>query len=358
MRRVDAFQQRHTPFAFIFAIIKKFGDDNAGTLSAQLTYSMFTTVFPLLLVLVTVLDLVLAHDPAWRLRVLHSTFGEFPIVGHTLATDIHPLHRSSEIGIAIGLILLLYGSTGLAGAGLFVMEQIWNLPGAGRPNYVTRLTRSLVFLAVLAVGVVLTTVLSGFGTFGNHNVALGILSELVAGLLNVALYLVAFRVLTPKQVATNCLVPGAVVAGILWTVLQAVGGYVVGHDLRGASEEYGLFALVLGLLAWMYLAARVTVYAAELNVVLARRLWPRGMVQPPLTAADMESMAAQATQNRRRPEQHVETHFVVAPQTQDEYRDNDFKLDERAGLVRKEPNDDPTERSGPATEHRGAKEPR
>jgi YihY family inner membrane protein len=339
LRRIDAYQQRHTPLAFVFAVLKKFGDDNAGNLTIQLTYSMFTTVFPLLLVLVTILDIVLAGEPSWRAHVLHSTFGQFPIVGRTLATDIHPLHRSSVLGLVVGLLGLLYGSTSLASSGLFVMAQVWNLPGSSRPNYATRLGRCLVFLAVLAVGLALSTVLSGFGTFGRHNEILGILSELLAALLNVALFFVAFRVLTPKQVATRCLRSGAVLAGIVWTVLQALGGYVIGHDLRGASETYGLFAIVLGLLAWIYLGARVTVYAAELNVVRERRLWPRGMIQPPLTHADQESLAYQATQNRRRPEQSVHTEFDSAPQTQDEYRDNDYAPAKGRGLVRNEPDE-------------------
>jgi uncharacterized BrkB/YihY/UPF0761 family membrane protein len=153
------------------------------------------------------------------------------------------------------------------------------------------------------------------------------------------LYFAAFRVLTPKPVTSKCLVHGAVLAGIVWTVLQALGGYVVGHDVKGASETYGLFAIVLGLLAWIYLGARVTVYAAELNVVLARRLWPRGLIQPPLTHADQESLASQATQNRRRPEQSVHTEFDSAPQTQDEYRDSGYTAAKGKGVVRKEPDE-------------------
>jgi uncharacterized BrkB/YihY/UPF0761 family membrane protein len=105
------------------------------------------------------------------------------------------------------------------------------------------------------------------------------------------------------------LVPGAVLAGVGWTVLQALGGFVVGHYLKDDSAVYGLFGIVLGLFAWIYLIAELTVYAAELNVVLARRLWPRAMVQPPLTDADRRSMAAQALQNQRRPEQRVDVSF-------------------------------------------------
>ena len=93
-----------------------------------------------------------------------------------------------------------------------------------------------------------------------------------------------------------------------YTLLQLLGTYLVHHYLH-SDAVYSVFATVLGLIAWISLAVRVTVYAAEINVVLARRLWPRSIVQPPLTEADRASMALQALQNQRREEQHVEVTF-------------------------------------------------
>jgi YihY family inner membrane protein len=281
-------------------------------LVSNLAYSAFLAIFPLLLILVTVLDLVLSGHPSLRNSVLHSTFAEFPIVGSDLVKNIHALHRSSVLGLAIGLVGLLWGSMGLAQAGLFAMAQTWNLPGPERPNFVKRLGRSVAFVAVLGVGLAISTFLAAFGTFGRHNVWLGVLGELVAAVVNVGQYALAFRVLTPKVISTRKLIPGALVGGVAWTVLLAVGGYLIGHDLRNDSAVYGLFGMVLGLLAWVYLGAEISIYAAEVNVVIARRLWPRGMVQPPLTAADQQSMALQATQNQRRPEQQVAVTFTEA----------------------------------------------
>jgi YihY family inner membrane protein len=313
LRRADALQQMHRGPAVVFGVVKKFGDDNGGNLAVQLTYSMFMTVFPLLLLLVTVLGIVLAHDPGYRQRLLNSAFGEFPVVGTQLAHNIHALRRASLFGLVVGLVGLVYGSTGLAQSGQYAMAQIWNIPGAQRPGFATRVIRSLIFLAVLGTGLVITTALSGFGTFGRHDFWLGLAGEVAAALANVVLYVAAFRILTPRPIGTRELVPGAVVGGVAWTVLQALGGYVVGHDLKGASPVYGVFGFVLGLMAWIYLGATLAVYAAEVNTVLSRHLWPRGLVHPPLTAADQRSLGLQAIQNQRHPDQQVRSTFRSRP---------------------------------------------
>ena len=339
MRRIDGFQQHHLVPSFVLGVIKKYGDDNAGNLAIQVTYAMFITVFPLLLLLVTIMSIVLAGNPSERTRVLHSALVQFPIIGQQLGQNIHVIKRSSVFGLVFGIAGLVYGSTGLAQAGLYSMEQIWNIPSAERPNYFIRMIRATIFLGVLAVGLFLTTALSGFGTFGKHDFWLGTLGELLAIVVNVALYLGAFRTLTPRQVNTRSLIPGVIIGGVAWTILQAAGGYMVGHYLRGASAVYGFFGLVLGLVAWIFLGAEVTLYAAEINTVLHHRLWPRGLVQPPLTEADQRSLTFQVTQNQRRPEQEVSTYFRERPMTQDEYRERGYQSEKVAPETEHQPPD-------------------
>jgi uncharacterized BrkB/YihY/UPF0761 family membrane protein len=225
---------------------------------------------------------------------------------------VHELRRSSIVGLIVGLVVLIYGATGLAQAGLFTMEQVWNLPGPARPGYLQRLGRAVLFLALLGAGVIVTTLLASLNTYGHNAPILAILAQIAAAVVNMAMYLGAFRVLTPKSVPSRWLLPGSVVGGIAWTVLQVLGTYLVHHFLH-SSSAYGVFATVLGLLAWIYLGVQATVYAAEINVVLARHLWPRAMVQPPLTEADRRSMALQALQNQRRPEQHIQVTFTDRP---------------------------------------------
>ena len=273
----------------------------------------------MLLLLVTILGIVLGHDPSLRLRVLHSALAQFPVVGTNLGNNIHAIERRSWIAFTVSILGLIWTCTGLARGGLFAMSQIWNLPGPVRPNFVTRLGRSVTFLVVLALGLIVSTAVASLGTVAGHGVVLGGLVDLAAAVVNVGQYFLAFRILTPRVVASRCLVPGAVLGGVLWTVLQAVGAILVWHALRGVSEFYGTFAIVLGLLAWIKLGVNLTVYAAEFNTVLERHLWPRNLAQPPLTVADQASLAAQATENQRRPEQRVEVTFIEPPATQEEF---------------------------------------
>jgi YihY family inner membrane protein len=312
IRAVDRTQQRYRPTAFVFGVIKKFGDDNAGMLVTNLAYAGFVSVFPLLLILVTVLVNLASGDPALRADVIGAATRQFPYIGQQLAQNIHVLKRATVPGLITGLLLLVWGVTRLAQAGLFTMQQVWNMPGPSRVPYLPRLVRSVIFLVLLAVGLAVSTALAGLVTYGRHTVVLTVVAQVLAFFANVLLYFFAFRVLTPKGVRWRTLVPGSIAGGAFWTIVQALGAYLVHHYLRSASV-YGVFATVLSLLAWIYLGVEGTVYAAEINVVLARRMWPRAIVQPPLTEADRVSMALQALQNQRRPEQQIEVTFTDRP---------------------------------------------
>jgi uncharacterized BrkB/YihY/UPF0761 family membrane protein len=155
-----------------------------------------------------------------------------------------------------------------------------------------------------------TTALASLASLGGHSLLVVLGNLAASAAVNTGLFLIAFRVLTPRQVPTGRLLLGAAVAGVLFTLLQAAGGYLVGHNLKHAQQVYGFFAIVLGLLAWLYLSAQVTLYGAEVNVVRARRLWPRSILQPPLTQADQRALIDLAKQEERRPEQAINVQFT------------------------------------------------
>ena len=315
IRKADATQQRHRPTAFVFGVVKKYGDDNGGVLVSNLAYSAFVSLFPLLLILATILGLIASADPSFRASaVKNAATGQIPVIGTMLtgANGVGELHRASLIGLIVGLLFLIWGVTGLAQAGLFTMAQVWNLPGPARPGYVQRLGRAVLFLGLLGGGVIVSAGLSSLTNYLHQGFWFKLLIEVVTTAFNFGMYLGAFRALTPKGVPTRSLLPGAVTGGVLWTLLLLLGTWLVHHFLHSDSV-YGVFGIVLGLLAWIYLAVEMTVYCAEINVVLLRRLWPRSVVQPPLTEADRASVALQALQNQRRPEQHIEVTFDDRP---------------------------------------------
>jgi YihY family inner membrane protein len=281
IKRVDAFQQRHGITAFGFAVAKKYGDDRGGMLAAVITYYGFVALFPLLLLFVTVVGFALHDKPGLQHDLLKSALSDFPIIGTQLRRNIHGL-QGSGLALAIGLLGLLWGSLGVAQAAQHTMAEVWDVPERLRPGFGPRLARALLIVGLLALGTVATTVITGFTTATGQSVALRVVTLGLTLGANVVLYIAAFRVLTPKPVETRDLVLGAVVAGVLWTVLQTVGSYLIEHQLRHSSEVYGFFAIVLGLLAWLYLGAQVLVYSAEVSVVRARRLWPRSLVPPPV----------------------------------------------------------------------------
>jgi len=210
IRRVDATQQRHKPSAFVFGVVKKYGDDNGGVLVANLAYSGFVSLFPLLLILVTILGLVASGDPALRQQVLNAVAKQVPLIGHQLAGNLHQLRRSSVLGLIVGIVALIWGTSSLAQAGLFTMAQVWNLPGPERPGYLQRLGRAALFLGVLGLGVIVTTLLTALGTYGHIGLVIFVLLEALAVATNIGMYFIAFRVLTPKVVQARRLLPGAI----------------------------------------------------------------------------------------------------------------------------------------------------
>ncbi|HWG28876.1 YihY/virulence factor BrkB family protein [Actinospica sp.] len=309
--KLDAFQQRHHAIAFPIAVWRKFSDDQAGNLAALVAYYAFLSTFPLLLVLVTVLGMVLAGSPRLQQDVLNSALSEFPVIGQQLRANVHSLGRSGT-GLVIGLVLTFLGARGVANAMQNAMNQVWEVPRHARPGFPSSWLRSFALIATIGLGVIVTTVLSGVGAWSGHTF-LGVwgrvLSIALSLLLNIGLFWLGLRVATAAAVTWRQLRMGAILSAVIWQLLQFLGGYVVAHSLRHASELYGTFGLVLGLLAWFHLQAQLTLYAVEADVVRARKLWPRSLFPPPLTDEDRAAMRSYAKVEQRRPEVRVETHF-------------------------------------------------
>ncbi len=316
--RLDHYQRDHPWAGFPLAVIYKFVDDQGGYLAALLAYYGFLSLFPLLLLLVTVLGFVLEGDPGLQQQVLSSTLSQFPIIGDQLRNNIASV-QGSVPALVVGLLGSLYGATGVAQAGQNAMNTLWAVPRHRRPNPLRSRVRSLRSVAFLGTGMVLTTVLSGmFASGGAFGRELGLVGTVVAVLVsilgNAALFLGGFRLLTARQVPLRAFLPGALAAALAWQVLQLLAALLVATQLKRASEIYGLFAIVLGLVGWLYVTALITLLCAEVNVVRCQGLWPRSLLTPftddvDLTDADERQYTAQATAQQAKGFERIEVSF-------------------------------------------------
>lgn len=303
IRAFDRFQRRHPPLAIPIAVLRNFSDQEGGSAAALIAYWGFFSIFPLLLVFTTILGFVLQSDESIEHSVVHSALKQFPIIGS------HPGTLSgSGVALAIGLAGALFSGLGVTLAAQKAFNRVYAVPHREQPNFLLSRWRGLKLLLVVGVLQVLSTIASGLVTGGLGGPLLSIAGIAISLLLNLALFSVAFRFLTDRSVPTHDLRPGIVLATLGWELLQALGGLYVKHVVKGASETYGTFATVIGLLAWLYLGGRIVVYAAEINVVLRHGLWPRSLMDPP-EPADRRARAALAKMEERDDRETIEVEF-------------------------------------------------
>lgn len=285
LARFDGYQQSHAVLGFPLAVVKKFGDDSAGNLAAVIAWSAMLAVFPLLLLLITVLGIVLRGDESLQHRILQSALVEFPVIGQQLQMNINSLNRSG-VGLIVGLIGTFLGTRGVANALQNALNTVWGIPRERQPGFPWNAMRSLAIVVVLGIGLIVTATLSGFGGgTGAIGAGLRIAAIAVAFALNVVVFSVVFR-LAVVEIAWKDLWLGALLTALGWEALLTVGGYLIAHDVKNMSAVYGTFALVLGLMSWLYLQAEITLYAVEIDVVRVQRRWPRSMVTHAPAATD------------------------------------------------------------------------
>ncbi|HET7398113.1 MAG TPA: YhjD/YihY/BrkB family envelope integrity protein, partial [Intrasporangium sp.] len=281
--RLDAFQRRRHWAGFPIAVVYKFVDDQGTYLAALVAHYGFLSLFPLLLLLTSVLGFALQGNPDLQHQILTSTLSQFPVIGDQLRTTGL---TGSGTGLVIGLLGSVYGGLGVAQAVQHVMNVAWGVPVHRRPNPLLARARSLLLLGTAGLAVAATTVLSALGAsadaFGATTVGAGltVLLTLASVVVNAGVFLLAFHIATARDLRWRDSVPGALLAALAWQLLQWFGAFLVGHELKNATVLGGVFGLVLGLLAWLFVAGTAIVLAVEVNVVLTKRLWPRALLTP------------------------------------------------------------------------------
>jgi membrane protein len=310
VRRFDAYQQQHRGMALPVAVVKKFGDDQGGNLAALVAYYAFFSLFPLLLVFTTILGFVLRDNPGAQQSVENSVLHQLPIIGSQIR--LHSLN-GSVLALVIGLVTSLLAGLGVTGAAQNAMDRVWAVPFKERPNFLQSRLRGLGLLTFLGLLFIISTAASGIVSGGFGGVGDLIVGYVIALVVNFALFFAAFRLMTVSVIPSRDLRVGVIVAGVLWTILQALGGYFIGHVLNKQSDAGKTFGLVIALLVWLHLGAQVMLYSAEINVVVTRRLWPRSLFGPPDAPADKRTLRALAKVEERSDQQHIDVAFETAP---------------------------------------------
>ena len=268
---IAGLEARYRTVAVVLAVQRKYREERAGYLAATIAYYAFLSIFPLMLVLVTLLGYALEGDPQRQRDVVDSALADFPVLGPQLQSNVHPLHGNG-LALVVGIGIALWAATGVCLALEYAFDRIWGVPSKRRASFVWARLRALAWIAVLGGVTLAGAIVGGLSSSTvSYGAAARILAVAVSLVLSFSVFLTAFRVLTSARPTFREVLPGALIATVAWEVLLSVAGYYVAHQLRNASNTYGTFAFVIVLLGWLYLAATIAVLAAELNAVLAQR---------------------------------------------------------------------------------------
>jgi uncharacterized BrkB/YihY/UPF0761 family membrane protein len=303
---LDHWQRRHRAAALAYAVVKKFGDDNANQYVVALGWYGFVAIYPLLLVVITIFGFIGAASLG---HSVVSTLHEFPVVG----TEFNPASskslQGSDLGLVIGLVALLYGAQGVTQTVEQAMAGVWHVPQIEMPGFASRLARSLIALGTIGGAFVVNASIATIVTNNHVSLAIRVPALVAMTLLNLVLYTAVFWVTTPSGAGPRELLVGAALASLGFTFLITLGSGLVQHQLRHSSATYGQFGLVIGLVGFLFLLAKISLYGAELNPVLVRHLWPRGITNTDPTEADDQVLSGIVLQMRRREDQVIAVRF-------------------------------------------------
>jgi len=315
--RVDDFQRRHRVLGVPVAIVYKFFDDQGGYLAAVLTHYSFLAILPLLLIASSVLGFVLQNDPTLQQEILTSALAQFPIVGDQLGRPEGI--QGSTSAVVVGILAATYGAIGLGQAAQNAVNVAWAIPRNSRLNPIHSRLRSLVGVVLAGLALALVVLITSFSSHVeafNADLGGGVHWLVVAATVAVSAGVLALmmRVSTPQKEGLREVLPGAVLIAVLWQLLQMLGGVYVSNVIKDASAMNAIFAVVLGLVALLYIASVMAILGLETNAVLAKRLYPRALLTPftdsvRLTDADRRVYREYAQAQRHKGFEQVQVTF-------------------------------------------------
>ena len=246
------------------AVHQRVGDVGGGPLSSSIALAAFLSLFPLLLLGISVVGFVSAGRTDFPQEVIRQ-LGLTGEAAERMLDTIGQAEDSRRAASVVGFLGLLWAGLGVVGTLEQALNATWQVKGRGlvsRPIGLAWLTGAgVLFLCSLALSSVASS-LPGPAIVPTVVVGLG---------LDVVLFLWMFRTLTNAPVGWRDLLPGAIAGGVGLEVLKLAGTLYVPRAVASASALYGSLGVVFAILAWLALAGRLVLYASAYNVIRYER---------------------------------------------------------------------------------------
>ena len=283
--KIDDFQLKRRYLSFIYSVYKKYGQDKGGYQSALIAYYGFLSFFPLLVAILSVAQLSILRSQNLRSDVLKALNTYLPIVGKQLQNQVHT-KQGASLALGISLLLTIYGSRGVANSIQSAMNHIWQVPMALRAGFPKDAIRSIEIIFIGGFGFIVSGILSSYAAGLHDPTYMRLLTFLGSLIVIFVSLMIVFKLSVSTMHSYKDFLYGSIVAAIGLQIVQLLAGFLITHELRHFNSLYGSLGLVFVVLFWIYLQARILLYASEFDTVRVLKLWPRSFTGFRLTEAD------------------------------------------------------------------------
>jgi inner membrane protein YhjD len=263
----------------IITTFKGFSQDDGSSYAAALTYYTFLSIFPLLLFGLAALGYITFGNEELVNDIVDAGLKAAPLLGGILRRSVLDTLQERRGQLALtGFVLALYSGSGAIVALEHALNKLHHV--AVEPNFVAKRLRSLAWLAILGAAAVASLALSTVARFAGSlftdlgpasRFATPLLSSVAAIGASTLVFSSAYRFLPAKPLGWKDVLPGAILAAVLFEILKVGGATYLRAGAQNRQATFGVFATAAGLLIASYLVCQITLLCAELNVVLAER---------------------------------------------------------------------------------------
>ena len=279
--RVDALQRRRPVIGFPYAVLKRYYEDHGPWVGSLISYYGFFSLYPAVVVFVTASTWLLKDRPETLQRILEALWSKLPFadVGSTQA-EIDK--RISEFSanrwvLVVSLLITLWGGLGVVRVLQDGVNIIWGVARFRRPGIVRKVLRAVVILALLGLDLIGTAIVAGVSVVADLPLGGAVLIAIASMALSVGIAIAVYHLAIAITVPTRHLLPGAFIIAAGTYLVTLIGGIYVKNVVARMSGLYGPFASTIGLLAYVSVIVQIFVIGTEVNVVSAKRLWPRSI---------------------------------------------------------------------------------